>query len=193
MSSRAILMVGCLALFCIALFTALIFESTSTRNDGEVQLDMAENGFSGSENGVIAETAGNRERGSESGATRASGGRVFTADPYPISAAMLTSLEQASEEPLNVELGRLMEAVQQGFGESSAQIEPTLRPYAFRLAGRLNIRLESYRIHVSAPIEELAYARAESLSHLFEAAGVLSNRLTFTPRTGIHNLSIAQS
>ena len=114
---------------------------------------------------------------------------IFTADSAPLPASVITALEQASEEPLDVELSRLLDAIQQGFGESSIQIAPTLRPYAYRLAGRMNIRPGAYRVRVAAPSESLAQARAEVLARLFESAGVLSSRLTFVPRSGIHSLT----
>ena len=90
---------------------------------------------------------------------------------------------------LDVELSRLLDAIQQGFGESSIQIAPTLRPYAYRLAGRMNIRPGAYRIRVAAPSRNLAEARAQVLGRLFESAGVVSSRLTFVPRSGIHSLT----
>lgn len=189
MSSRAILMVGFMALFSLALLTALTFEASSGNEPADVSLDMPAG--TGAQTPVEPNLPGEGPGGGtipETGTEAPTDSPVYDSEAHPISATTLTALEQAAEEPIDIELARLLEAIQQGFGESSIQIEPTLRPYAFRLAGRLNIRPENYRIRVSAPIEDLAIARAEILGRLFESAGVVSNRLTFTPRTGIHSL-----
>jgi hypothetical protein len=109
---------------------------------------------------------------------------VFPDEPEPIPSGVLTALERASEEPLDVELARLLDALQYGFGERSVQVEPTLRPYAFRLAGRLDVRTAAFRVRVAAPDPALAEARAATLRRLFEAAGVAPGRLQFAARRG---------
>lgn len=119
--------------------------------------------------------------------------RIYPADPQSIPATVLAALEQAAEEPLEVELSRLLDALQFGFGESSIQVEPTLRPYAFRLAGRMNVRGGSFRVRVGAYDEALARQRAESLRRLFEAAGVVPGRLQFSPRSGAPGLTAEAS
>lgn len=168
-----------MALLCLAMFIALIFESGKDEPGSTLQLDIPTE--------HIAEQ--NSSAGESTIARDGSNTAVFAAEPRAIPSGMITSLEQAAEEPLDVELSRLLDAIQQGFGESSAQIAPTLRPYAYRLAGRMNIRQGAFRIRVAAPNEDLAVARAEVLARLFESAGVASNRLTFMPRSGIHSLT----
>ena len=174
-----------MVLFCLALAMALVLESNRDAGGTQLQLD------------VPAEQTADQEMGSgpgggfmpEAPAEAPNNAAVFTAESSPLPASVITALEQASEEPLDVELSRLLDAIQQGFGESSIQIAPTLRPYAYRLAGRMNIRPGAYRVRVAAPSESLAEARAQVLAHLFETAGVVSSRLTFAPRSGIHSLT----
>lgn len=174
-------MVGGMALFCLALFTALVFESGRDARGSQLQLD------------VPTEEASQQSAGPDSNAeTQEESPRntsVFAAESNPIPSGIIMALEQAAEEPLEVELNRLLDAIQQGFGESSIQIAPSLRPYAFRLAGRMNIRPGAFRVRVASPREDLAIARAEVLGRLFESAGVVSSRITFVPRTGIHSLT----
>jgi hypothetical protein len=182
-------LVGGLALFCLALFMALAFESNRAADSLQLQLDVpaeqaadlatTEEIGTGSEDGLVREAP----------AETSDNAAVFTAEAAPLPASVITALEQASEEPLDVELSRLLDAIQQGFGESSIQIAPALRPYAYRLAGRMNIRPGAYRVRVAAPSESLAEARAQVLGRLFESAGVVSSRLTFVPRPGIHSLT----
>lgn len=184
LTSRAILLVGGLALFCLALFSALVLEAERDE-DGRVHLGSPNEQVDGSARLTDSGPAGSTTVPEAQAARNIA---VFDAEPHPVQAGVLTALEQAASEPLEVELSRLLDAIQQGFGETSVQIAPALRPYAYRLAGRMNIRPGAYRVRVAAPREELAIARAEVLARLFEAAGVVSSRLTFVPRTGIHSL-----
>ena len=178
-----------MVLFCLVLTMALVFESNRAIGDTQLRLDVP------SEQTTDQATAS--ETGSGPGgdfmpaapAEASDHAAVFTAESAPLPTSVITALEQASEEPLDVELSRLLDAIQQGFGESSIQIAPTLRPYAYRLAGRMNIRPGAYRVRVAAPSESLAEARAQVLGRLFESAGVVSSRLTFVPRSGIHSLT----
>lgn len=189
LSSRAIVMVGGIALFCLALITALILESGGNAGGSQLQLDIPAEQAS-EQTSQSDPSAGQGGGLLPLAATEAAGDRVlFDAESHPISTGVITALEQAAEEPLDVELNRLLEAIQQGFGESSIQIAPSLRPYAYRLAGRMNIRPGAYRVRVAAPSEELANARAEVLGRLFELAGVVNRRLTFVPGMGIHSLT----
>ncbi len=160
---------------------ALALESNRAADGPQLQLDVPTE--------QAAEQPPPSAPAASSGAPVTRRGIVFDAESFPIPASVITALERAAEEPLDVELYRLLDAIQQGFGESSIQIAPTLRPYAYRLAGRMNIRPGAYRVRVAAPSEELAIARAEVLGRLFESAGVVSSRLTFVPRTGIHSLT----
>ena len=146
---------------------ALIFESNRGSSESTLQLDVpaeqaAQTSVSSPGGDPFGDAAAETERGA---ASRSS---VFAAESHRVPSSVITALEQASEEPLEVELARLLDAIQQSFGESSIRIAPTLRPYAYRLAGRMNIRPGSYRIRVAAPSEELAVARAEVLGRLFE-------------------------
>ncbi len=170
-----------MALFCLAMLTALIFESGAKTDASQLQLDVPSEQTNGQNSTNDEDLTADSPTGRNSA--------VFAAESHPIPSGMITALEQAAEEPLDVELSRLLDAIQRGFGESSAQIAPTLRPYAYRLAGRMNIRPGAFRIRVAAPNEELAVARTEVLARLFESAGVASNRLTFMPRSGIHSLT----
>lgn len=179
-------MIGGLALLCLALMAALTFEAASEQNASELQLDLPTEHMATQAHTTAEPVEPETQRDTGSGS-------VYSAEPSPISTNTLTALEQAAEEPLENEFNMLLQAIQQGFGESSAQIAPSLRPYAFRLAGRLNIRPDNYRVRVSAPIQGLAETRAETLGRLFEAAGVVSSRITFHPRTGIHSLVAEQS
>lgn len=178
-----------MSLFCLALFIALVFEANRRADGSQLQLDIpAEQAAEQSSPPTPgADQSDGRHPETATETTRRRG--VFDAESHPISSGVITALEQAAEEPLDVELSRLLDAIQQGFGESSIQVAPTLRPYAYRLAGRMNIRPGAYRVRVAAPSEELAIARAEVLGRLFEAAGVVTSRLTFVPRTGIHSLT----
>ena len=115
---------------------------------------------------------------------------AFDTEPQRIPNDLVIDLELAAEETIDVELDRYFEAVLHGFGESSAQIEPTLPTYAARLAGRLNAQSVSYHIEVTAPDSALAAARAESLRRLFEAKGVVSERLLFTAERGAPGLTV---
>ncbi|HLT47048.1 MAG TPA: hypothetical protein VK002_07455 [Rubricoccaceae bacterium] len=175
LSSRAVLLVGALALVCLALFAALLFEAAEP---GQPALALDGPAPATAAGGGVARPATDRP------AASAAPDVVFADDPEPIPSGVLTALEQAAEEPLEVELARLLDALQHGFGERSVQVEPTLRPYAFRLAGRLNVRSVSFLVRVSAPDPALAEARAATLRNLFEAAGVAPGRLTIVPRRG---------
>jgi hypothetical protein len=176
--SRAVLAIGALALTCLALLAALALEAA------EREAPLALDGPSSLEGppGAAAALAAPRPPAPAPGA-------VYPDEPEPIPAGLLAVLEQAAEEPLDVELARLLEALLHGFGESSVQVEPTLRPYAFRLAGRLNVRGGAYVVRVAAPDPALAEARAETLGRLFEAAGVVPGRLRVVARRGVPALT----
>ena len=103
---------------------------------------------------------------------------------------MLTRVEDAASEPLEIELGHLLDAIQTGFGERSAQLEPTLRPYVFRIAGRLSVRTETFRIAATAPDLALANARALTLRRLLDMAGVTASRVAIGTGVGPHSLSL---
>jgi hypothetical protein len=166
--------IGALALACLALVAALAFEATAP--EPPLALDAP---------AVAAMQAAVPEAAPAPSAPEA----VFAAEPEPIPTALLTALEQAAEEPLDVELARFLDALQYGFGASSAQVEPTLRPYAFRLAGRLNVRGGSFVVRVAAPDLALAEARAEALRRLLDAAGVVPGHLRVATARGAPTLT----
>ena len=113
----------------------------------------------------------------------------FTAEPTSIPVELLTRLEEASDQPLEVELSRLLEAIQFGFGRRSAQLEPTLRSYVYRMGSRFEWNPDSFRVAVTAPDPALASARAAQLERLFEDA-VAAGRLDVGTGIGPHALTL---
>ena len=113
----------------------------------------------------------------------------FPADPAPIPVDLLTRLEEASDEPLDVELSRLLDAIQHGFGQRSTQLEPTLRSYVYRMASRFEWNPDAFRVAVTAPDPGLASARAALLERLFEDA-VAAGRLEVGTGVGPHALTL---
>lgn len=113
----------------------------------------------------------------------------FPAEPSPIPVDLLTRLEEASNEPLDVELTRLLDAVQHGFGRRSARLEPTLRSYVYRMASRFEWNAEAHRIAVTAPDPDLAAARRVLLEQLF-ADAVAAGRLEVGTGVGPHALTL---
>ncbi|NNF59411.1 MAG: hypothetical protein HKN04_14340 [Rhodothermaceae bacterium] len=178
--SRAVLLIGGLALLCLVLLATLTF-AVSNADAPSLALDAPPDPVAAAR--LDATTTRSPQR------TEAGSDAVYAAEPNAIPTGVLTALEQASEEPIEVEFNRLLDAIQHGFGESSVQIEPTLRPYAARIAGRLNVRPVSFTVRVAAPDRALAQARARALGRLFDAMGVVSSRLSFTPRAGAPGLS----
>lgn len=116
----------------------------------------------------------------------------FPAMPLPIPIDFLTRLEEASDQPLDVELARLFDAVQFGFGARSARLEPTLRSYVFRASSRLEWSPDTFRVQVAAPSADLAAARAALLTHLFQEAAA-SGRLVIGPTVGPHGLTLVST
>lgn len=114
---------------------------------------------------------------------------VYSAEPAPIPVDLITRLEDASGEPLDVELTRLLDAIQHGFGQRSAQLEPTLRSYVYRMASRFEWNPDSFRVAVTAPDPDLAAARAALLKRLFEDA-VAVGRLDVGTGVGPDALSL---
>ncbi|MDX1419318.1 MAG: hypothetical protein R3181_05075 [Rubricoccaceae bacterium] len=169
LSSHGVLFAGAFALGCLVLSATLLFEMAGPAQPA-LSFDAA----------VL--TVGASEASPEDAAEAPQA--VFLDDPDPIPASVLTALERAAEEPFETELTRLLDALQYGFGERSVQVEPTLRPYAFRLAGRLNVRTGSFRVIAGAPDPALAEARAATLRNLFATAGVAPGRLTVVARAG---------
>ena len=113
----------------------------------------------------------------------------FPADPAPIPVDLLTRLEEASDEPLAVELTRLLDAVGHGFGRRSARLEPTLRSYVYRTTSRFAWSSDTFRVAVTAPDPALAAARGALLDQLF-ADAVAAGRLQVGTGTGPHALTL---
>ncbi len=113
----------------------------------------------------------------------------FPADPSPIPVDLLTRLEEAGDQPLDIELSRLLDAIQFGFGRRSARLDPTLRSYVYRMASRFEWNPESYRVAVTAPDPELAAARGALLEQLFSDA-IAAGRLQIGTGVGPHALAL---
>ncbi len=114
---------------------------------------------------------------------------AFTAEPSPIPVDLLTRLEAASDQPLDAELSHLLDAMQHGFGRRSAQLEPTLRSYVYRMSSRFEWNPDSFRVAVTAPDGDLAAARGATLERLFDDA-IASGRLQVGTGVGPHALTL---
>ncbi|GAB5537107.1 MAG: hypothetical protein Rubg2KO_33560 [Rubricoccaceae bacterium] len=114
---------------------------------------------------------------------------LFPSEPSPVPQELITDIEAASGEPLPVELGRLLSAIQEGFGRESVQLAPELRAYVFRMASRFDWNPDTFRVAVTAPDADLAEARATTLRRLFENA-TGSERLQIRSGAGPHSLTL---
>ena len=114
---------------------------------------------------------------------------LFPAEPSPVPQGLITDIEAASGQPLQVELGRLLGAIQEGFGRESVQLAPELRAYVFRMGSRFDWNPDTFRVAVTAPTADLAEARATTLRRLFESA-TGSERLQIRSGTGPHSLTL---
>ena len=182
--SWGIALVGALSLACLALTAALAIAATDRPR---VEAAPAPADTEGAAAPAAAEPA------SATSSTPPLAPSVspadFSADPAPIPVDLLTRLEEASSEPLDVELSRLLDAIQHGFGRRSAQLEPTLRSYVYRMASRFEWNPDSFRVAVTAPDPDLAAARAVLLERLFEDA-VAAGRLDVGTGVGPHALTL---
>jgi hypothetical protein len=190
--STGVLAVAGLALLCIALAVALVLAASDA---------PIEYGASGSSEGAEPSTAmlpsapGGLPTAPASVAADSTSVSLdsllaaYPAEPKPIPAALLTQIEDAGNGPLAVEMGQLLSAIQTGFGDRSAQIEPTLRPYVFRIAGRLSVRTDTLRIAATAPDLDLARARAATLRRTLDVAGVSGSRVAIGAGVGPHALT----
>ena len=193
--SKGVLAIAGLILLCLALLAALVM--TSGEPSVAYPAASAEPSMGEPSTAALAPALPDTARRAPEAAAEAAETvgldsllSMFPSEAKPIPTAMITRLEDASEEPLEVELGLLLEAVQIGFSERSAQIEPTLRPYLFRIAGRLSVRTDSFRIAATAPDATLARARAATLRRLFDRAGVLEPRVILGAGSGPHALTL---
>jgi len=114
---------------------------------------------------------------------------LFPSEPSPVPQELITDIEAASGEPLPVELGRLLGAIQEGFGRESVQLAPELRAYVFRMASRFDWNPDTFRVAVTAPDADLAEARATTLRRLFENA-TGAERLQIRSGAGPHSLTL---
>lgn len=183
--SRAVLAIGSLALTCLTLLAALVLATTSpTARASAAEAHPSE------ASPVPADAAREAETDAEADApTAASEAGAPAGEPAVIPADLLARLEAASDAPLPTELGLFLEAVQLGFGSESAQLEPALRSYAYRLASRFEWNPDHFQIAVTAPDPALAEARSALLGRLF-AAAVASGRLTLRAGAGAHALTL---
>ena len=189
-------LVAGLALVCLALVAALALSGVGTAvaygTAGTAEPSTALVG-GGAPRGPAAPTAAAPEASGAAGSESVSVDSLlgaFPAEPDPIPTATITRLEDAGEEPLETEMAHLLDAIQLGFGEGSAQIAPSLRPYLFRIAGRLSVRTETFRIAATAPEPALARARAATLRRLLDVAGVTDSRLSIAAGEGPHALTL---
>ncbi|MEM1117246.1 MAG: hypothetical protein AAF845_05120 [Bacteroidota bacterium] len=185
--SYAVVIIGGLALACLALSVALITALTQPQPIRIPDLTAA----------VGAALPGASEASDDTAADEPTPGATatpadFPAPPVPIPVDLITDLEAASSETLDVELNRLLAAIQHGFGTQSARLEPTLRSYVYRMTARFEWNPDTHRVAVTAPDPRLADARRVLLEDLFEDA-IASGRLEIGTGTGPHALTLVTS
>ncbi|HYE95726.1 MAG TPA: hypothetical protein VD962_05920 [Rubricoccaceae bacterium] len=171
--SRTILVVGGMSLLSLTLLVALTFEAA-----GEVEAPPDLSAPS------VAEAAPALDSALLEGAIPEADPALFPTEPAEIPSEALTALEQAADSSALVEMQHFLRVVNTGFGGRSVQIAPGLHGYAFRLAGRLNVRPGTFLIRVSARDGGLAEARAETLRRLFRRAGVRDGALRISSAAG---------
>lgn len=188
--SSGVLAVSALALLCLSLAVALVLSSSEA--PVEYAATAPTEGSEPSTARLPVATAPPERPQAQGVATLSldSLRAAYPAEPQSIPTAMLTQIEDAGTAPLAVELGHLLDAVQTGFGDRSAQIEPTLRPYLFRIAGRLSVRTDTLRIAATAPDLDLARARAATLRRTLDVAGVSDSRVAIGAGIGPHRLTL---
>lgn len=177
--SYAVILIGGLALVCLALSVALVAALSSDAPD---LAQAAPEPPAGPVIEPLSPSPDDTDPGAVSPAD-------FPADPAPIPIGLITQLEAASEEPLEVELSRLLEAIQHGFGTRSARLEPTLRSYVYRMSARFEWNPNTFRVAVTAPDVRLAEARKALLDQLFPDA-VATGRLEVGVGAGPHALTL---
>lgn len=187
LSSTGVLALAGLTLACLGLMAALVLTSA---NAPQEYVPMARTAAGAEPSTAALGTTPEAPKPKPQVLSLDSLAATFPAEARPIPTEMITRVEDAASEPLEIELGHLLEAIQTGFGERSVQVEPTIRPYVFRMAGRLTVRSDSFRIAVTAPDDALATARAATLRRLFDTAGVPSPRLSIGVGSGPHALSL---
>ena len=175
--SHAVVLIGGLALACLALTVALLAALTAAPTPDAAPVQIAPP--------VETASADAAPDPTPLAATPAS----FPAEPASIPIELITELEASSDQPLEVELARLLDAIQHGFGTGSVRLEPTLRSYVYRMSSRFEWNPDSYRVAVTAPSDALADARGALLRDLF-ADAVASGRLQISAGTGPHALTL---
>ncbi len=169
MSSRAVLMVGTLALLCLALAAALAFQAIGEPDETPPALEEASTE-------ALAGAPVQRAR-----ETRRPNPLL---ESLPVSDTTLTSIERAAMGPLELELERLGRALQGAFGRSSSEVAPVLRPYIAHAAERMRTHPARFRLVVNAPRADLAASRADAILVAFEGAGLPADMLTLTAGAG---------
>lgn len=114
---------------------------------------------------------------------------TFGSEPHAIPGDVIARIEAASNEPFYGELTQLLDAIQVGFGNDSASLDPALRSYTVRVTSRFEWNPDTFRVAVRAPSAELAEARAGTLRRIFSDA-VASRRLQIETATGPDALTL---
>ena len=168
--SYAILIIGFLTLLCLALAAALVVAVSEQPAPDDL--------------GTVVEVSAPAEPVDEAPAPS------FGAEAGVVPTDLITRLEAASDGPIQTEMKLLLDAIQIGFGEQSVQLDPSLRTYAYRTSSRFIWEPDTFTVTVQAPTQDLAEARAATLSRLFETA-IDAGRLSIAPAVGQHSLSLA--
>jgi len=176
--SVAVLAIGALALACLTLLAALVM----TASDASPAVASAPD--------EVEIVTGAAEASPEApAAVSAAGGAAGSTEGSSVSADQLAALEAAANLPLTGELTAFLSAAEASFGATSAQLDPALRPYAYRLASRFEWNPDTFRISVVAPDAALAQSRVDVLKQVFSDA-VASGRLVLVPATGPSALTL---
>lgn len=163
LSSRAILVIGTLALACLALAAALAFQAIGDEPPA-MDADPAEVTAPALEASTVPPRA--------------------IREALPVSDTTLTGIERAAMGPLEGELERLALALQSAFGRSSAEVAPVLQPYVAHASERMRTHPGRFILVVTAPDPELAAARADGILRAFEGAGLPADMLRMTAGAG---------
>ena len=169
--SGAVLALGALGLLCLTLLATLVMAASGASLPASLSAPAEE---------ATAPTPG-AEVATAPVAPEAGGASV--------PAGRLAALDAAANLPLPGELAAFLRAAEESFGDASAQLDPALRPYAYRLASRFEWNPDTFRVQVAAPDAALAQSRVEVLTQVFSDA-VASGRLVLVPTTGPSALSL---
>ena len=176
-----------LALTSVLLLAAVVVSSASASDDSSDEISLGEPVVDAAP--LNPSSTSEEDTPDTEQAAAAQIPALFPSEPSPVPQELITDIEAASGEPLAVELGRLLSAIQEGFGRESVQLAPELRAYVFRMASRFDWNPDTFRVAVTAPDAGLAEARATTLRRLFENA-TGSERLQIRSGAGPHSLSL---